>query len=181
MPGITQLKRIRTRLGLTQTEFAKQAGVSQSLITKIEAGKIDPKYSTVQRLEHCIAQLENKTQPTVGEIMQCSIIYATPQERITHLIRRMQQAGISQVPVMDGKHVAGLITESIILEAIEAGKELSKVAAAEIMIESPPILPASTPLPAAMRLLEHSPIILVSEKSNVVGIVARSDLIKATL
>ena len=181
MLNLTQLKRIRMRLGLTQTELAKHAKVSQSLITKIEAGKIDPKYSTVQRLESALNALEGKNQQTVGTVMQRNILYGTLQERVPHLIKRMQKAGISQVPVMDGKHVAGLITESIILEAISAGKDLSKLGAEEIMIEAPPTILESTPLTIVTRLLEHTPIIIVKEKNSVVGIVTRSDLIKATL
>ena len=51
MFDISMLKRTRLQLGLTQTAFAKQAGVSQSLVTKIESGKLDPKYSTVIRIE----------------------------------------------------------------------------------------------------------------------------------
>ena len=47
---IEQLKQIRKQLGLTQTEFAKEAGVSQSLVAKIEAGNIDPTYSKVQQM-----------------------------------------------------------------------------------------------------------------------------------
>jgi len=42
---INEVKDIRKRLGLTQLELAKRANVSQSLIAKIEAGRIDPRYS----------------------------------------------------------------------------------------------------------------------------------------
>jgi predicted transcriptional regulator len=181
MLNLSQLKRIRMRLGLTQTELAKQARVSQSLITKIEAGKIDPKYSTVQRLEQALNALEAKDQQRVASVMQRNILYATLQERVPHLIKRMQKAGISQVPVMDGKHVAGLITESIILEAISAEKDLGKLAAEDIMIEAPPTILESTPLSIVAKLLEHASIIIVKEKNHVAGVVTRSDLIKATL
>jgi predicted transcriptional regulator len=178
---IAYLKRIRMRLGLTQSQLAKQAGVSQSLITKIEAGNLDPKYSTVKRLEQAISLLESKNQPTVTAVLQHHIVSATIHEKIPHLIKRMQQANISQVPVMDGKHVAGLITERIILEAITADKELAKLHAEEIMIEAPPIIPSSTPIDLAAKLLEHVPIIIVREKQHILGIVTRSDILRINL
>jgi len=40
----------RKELGLTQSKLAASAGVSQSIIAKIEAGSVDPSYSVVQRL-----------------------------------------------------------------------------------------------------------------------------------
>ncbi|MDG6910121.1 MAG: helix-turn-helix domain-containing protein, partial [Nitrososphaerota archaeon] len=42
-----QLKKIRTELGFTQGRLAKEAGVSQSIVAKIEAGSVDPTYSTL--------------------------------------------------------------------------------------------------------------------------------------
>ncbi|MBI2079314.1 helix-turn-helix domain-containing protein, partial [Candidatus Micrarchaeota archaeon] len=44
---VSKLGSLRRKLGITQKELAKLAGVSQSLIAKIEMGKIDPAYSKV--------------------------------------------------------------------------------------------------------------------------------------
>jgi len=43
------LVRLRKRLGLSQRELARISGVSQSLISKIERGKINPSYEAVRR------------------------------------------------------------------------------------------------------------------------------------
>ena len=42
---LNEISRLRKQLGLTQAELAKLSGVSQSLIAKLEAGKIEPSYS----------------------------------------------------------------------------------------------------------------------------------------
>ncbi|MFQ5647816.1 MAG: helix-turn-helix transcriptional regulator, partial [Candidatus Aenigmatarchaeota archaeon] len=42
MQEITEIRKIRKKLGLTQSQLAQEARVSQSLIAKIEAGKLDP-------------------------------------------------------------------------------------------------------------------------------------------
>jgi predicted transcriptional regulator len=178
---ISQLRRVRASIGMTQAEFARHAGVSQSLITKIESGKLDPKYSTVRRIEQAIAQLEHRKQPTAETVMHKGIISATLHEPLPHLIKRMQRTSISQVPVMDGQHVAGLINERIILEAMSEGKDLSKLAAQDIMADAPPILPPTIPLSTAIKLLEHIPLLIIKDKKRIVGIVTRADLIKASV
>ncbi|MBI2575829.1 helix-turn-helix domain-containing protein, partial [Candidatus Woesearchaeota archaeon] len=45
IPELANIKTLRKKLGLTQSGFAGQVGVSQSLVAKIEAGRIDPSYS----------------------------------------------------------------------------------------------------------------------------------------
>jgi len=45
-----QLKKIRVQLGITQSELAKAAGVSQSLIAKLESGLVDPSFSTMKSI-----------------------------------------------------------------------------------------------------------------------------------
>ena len=47
---ITHLKKIRKQLDLTQYAFAKEAGISQSMVAKIESGKLDPTYSYIKKI-----------------------------------------------------------------------------------------------------------------------------------
>ncbi|MEM2079059.1 MAG: helix-turn-helix domain-containing protein, partial [Nitrososphaerota archaeon] len=47
---LESLAKLRRRLGLTQRELAKISGVSQSLISKIECGRISPSYEAVRRI-----------------------------------------------------------------------------------------------------------------------------------
>ena len=47
---LEEIKKIRKKLGMTQTELANRAGVSQSLIAKIESARIDPTYTKTQKI-----------------------------------------------------------------------------------------------------------------------------------
>src|SRR3989338_3454114 len=52
LPELSEIGKRRRRLGVTQTQLAKLAGVSQSLIAKIEAGKVYPHFFKFNRLSH---------------------------------------------------------------------------------------------------------------------------------
>ena len=47
---LDKIKQMRQKLGLTQTQLAKLAGVSQSMITKIERGTIEPSYLIAKKI-----------------------------------------------------------------------------------------------------------------------------------
>jgi predicted transcriptional regulator len=45
-----EIRAMRMKLGLTQTQLAQLAGVTQAYIAKIEAGKADPRVSTLEKI-----------------------------------------------------------------------------------------------------------------------------------
>ena len=48
IPTPEELRTRREALGLKQTELAKRAGISQSMVARIEAGNVDPRVSTLK-------------------------------------------------------------------------------------------------------------------------------------
>lgn len=50
----TNLRAARERLGLTQEEVAQRSGVHSTEVSRIEAGKRDPKVSTLERLARAV-------------------------------------------------------------------------------------------------------------------------------
>ena len=49
-----KLRAARKRLGLTQEEVAQRSGVHVTEVSRIEAGKRDPKVSTLERLAKAV-------------------------------------------------------------------------------------------------------------------------------
>jgi transcriptional regulator with XRE-family HTH domain len=48
------LRRARERAGLTQEEVAERSGVHATEVSRIEAGKRDPRISTMERLAEAV-------------------------------------------------------------------------------------------------------------------------------
>ncbi len=175
---ISQLKKIRRQLGMTQHAFAKQAGISQSMVAKIESEKLDPTYSKVQQIEKALASLAHQEEKKAHTIMTKHVVTVKPDERVPAVIKLMQQRGISQVPVVERKHVLGIISESSIL-----GREgnISHLSARDVMTEIPPTVAIEAPLGVLKQLLQFYPCVLVKEREELRGIITKADLLKALL
>lgn len=50
LPPHAQIRALRAELYMTQTQLAKRAGITQSHLARIEAGKVDPQLSTLRKI-----------------------------------------------------------------------------------------------------------------------------------
>jgi predicted transcriptional regulator len=180
MFDITQLKSVRKQLNLTQNQFAKNAGVSQSLIAKIESGKIDPTYSKVQKIESVLNKISQEHSKTAKDIMIQNLISVKPDLNIIEIIKLLNEHAISQILVSENENVKGIIYEAHLLEKITE-KSFSSYTAKDIMIEAPPLVSEESKIPIVSSLLKFYPLILVSKKGKVIGVITKSDLLKSLL
>lgn len=171
---LDEIKKIRKHIGLTQTELAKKANVSQSLIAKIESGRLDPTYSNAMKIFQALGDLEKKQEIRAFQIMNDRIISAKPDEPIKSAVEKMKKYKISQLPVVDDHKAVGLVSESILLDAILNLKDSS---VSSIMREAPPVISRESSINVVSSLLKHYPIVLVSENGKLVGLITKSDLL----
>lgn len=169
---LDEIKIIRKKLGLTQTELAKKANVSQSLIAKIESGRIDPTYSKAKKIFDTLTQLTKKTEVKAGDIMNKKVITVKPTDLVKDVIKKMKKYEISQVPVMD-KHIIGLVSETTILNNMK--KINSSVR--DIMESAPPIISKETGIDIVTNLLKFFPVVLVLDNGRLEGLIAKSDIL----
>jgi len=172
---LQNIKKMRMALGLTQHQFAKNAGVSQSLIAKIESGRVDPTYSKVKQIEEALQLLSAKKELLLEEVMTKRIITAKLSEKAAEVIKIMNSKNISQIPIVEGDNVIGLVSEA---SALEHAEKLKSCTAAEIMEEVPPIVPITTNISVVSNLLKFSPIVLVKKKGTLAGIITKTDLLR---
>lgn len=169
-----EIKEIRKKFGLTQGQLADRAGVSQSLIAKVEAGRLDPTYSKAQKIFEAIDSLGKKRELKAEEIMKKGIISAKPDESIRSAIEKMKKVNISQMPVIEEHKSIGIVSESIILEAL-LNKKGNKIK--DIMDDSAPVVSKNTTITAVSNLLRFYPMVLVSDGGELKGIITKSDLL----
>lgn len=174
---ISQLKKIRRQLGLTQHAFAKQAGISQSMVAKIESGKLDPTYSKVRQIEKALQILTHHEEKKVKEVMTSKVLSIHPDDKVSKALEMMRKYAISQVPVVRGEKVLGMVYESSFLK--KDFEELPALRVEEVMEESPPFVSLQAPLSAVKQMLQWYACVLVVEKGKLTGIVTRADVIKS--
>ncbi|HLC19726.1 MAG TPA: CBS domain-containing protein [Candidatus Nanoarchaeia archaeon] len=173
---LSEIKKIRKKLGLTQTQLAHKSGVSQSLIAKIEAEKLDPGYSKTTQIFDALEQLTQNEELSAEDVMNRKMITAKINDSVTEIIKTMKKYAISQMPVLDNEKPVGLITEHTLLEKVE-DMSFAGMKAKDIMEDCPPIITPHTKLSVFSNLLRYFPIVLVVDKGKLLGLVSKADVI----
>ncbi|MBU1622075.1 MAG: CBS domain-containing protein, partial [Nanoarchaeota archaeon] len=169
--NLQEIKRMRKNLGINQKDLAAQAGVSQSLIAKIESGKLDPTFTKAKQIFQALEDLQEKEEIKAKEIMNKKVVFVKANDKVKEIIAIMKRKGISQVPVLKNEKVCGLITEGTILKKLVQNPEkINYLRAEEIMEDAPPIVSPKTNLKILLELLKESQLILVAEKGETKGI-----------
>jgi predicted transcriptional regulator len=179
IPEVSEVQRRRKLLGLTQTQIAKMSGVSQSLIAKIESGKIDPSYSRVKKLLETMDRLKKKDEKLAKEVMVTKMFKVTEKDKVKKAVDMMHKYAISQIPVFRNGTMVGGISERTLINLASEGHELNEVLRKDIgsVMEIPfPTVSQETPVKALSSLLSVFPAVVVVKQNKIVGIIARSDL-----
>jgi predicted transcriptional regulator len=177
---IQRIGKMRKQLGLTQKELAALAGVSQSLIAKIESGKIDPAYSKVMAITAALEAEQNKGKRTAEQIMTSGILSVAPSEPLEKAIKLMREKDISQLPVFEAGKCVGSLSDSMIVDLMaEKGEGIRALKVGDVMSESYPVIPANSLADVAMGLLHHYRAVLVEKDGKIGGIITKADLLRA--
>ena len=179
LPALEIIPERRRKLGLTQSQLAELAGVSQSYIAKLEAGNIEPSYIKVKALFEALDKLEQEKQVSAGQIMNRSVVGIQKVTSISDAIDVMRRNGFSQLPVLDGERSVGSISEGTLLDHMLAAKknESQDKVVSEIMDEPFPQVGEDAPVSLLTNLLKFYPAVLVQRKGGIVGIVTKADLL----
>ena len=174
------IARLRKKLGLTQTELADRSGVSQSLIARLEARAVDPRYSKVARIFEAFEGMGSK-QIHASQIVTKDVVGIQKEASIEYAASKMREHGVSQMPVMDGDSIIGSFSEGIILDMISKGfssKSLPKEDVGEHMGPAFPLISPETPISVVSAILEHNSAVMVAQHGKTVGIITKADLLK---
>ncbi|MHA1595612.1 MAG: CBS domain-containing protein [Candidatus Baldrarchaeia archaeon] len=183
LPTAEDIKRLRRMVKLTQAELAKLAGVSQSLIARIEKGSVDPRLSTLRKIIEAIKKAEKKNleKKKASDVMYKGVITVRKNDTVKKAVELMEKYAISQLPVVDenGYPVGGIQESTILKKLLDYDpNELFEMKVEEIMEECFPLVSPSTSIDTVYELiLSGHPAVLVMDKGKLVGIITKIDLI----
>ena len=106
-----------------------------------------------------------------------SVISVGPEDTLLTAFQRMRLADVSQLPVLDGGQLAGVIDESDLLLAVhaDAGRFRSNVKSA--MTDVPETLPSSASLAELEAVLDRGLVAMIADEGGFRGLITRVDLL----
>ena len=177
-PPIEEIRFLRTRLKLSQKELARHAGVSQSIIAKIEKGKVSPSYETVVKIFSALDHLIKHNQLRAKDVMNRKVVTCKEDSLVKQALTKMVKHAFSQMPVVSkDNRVSGYISEEIILRKLSQINNDTKVK--EVMEGPMPMLNRETEISIIYKLLEQYPMVaIISESGKLEGIITKTDILK---
>ena len=121
---------------------------------------------------------------TVGELLRAlprrALVTARSSETVADAVRRMKEHGISQLPVLDGDRVAGILTESDVLEKLVDGRASRTSAVAEVMFRRVTTVRTTEDAGQLLDLFARGLVgIVVDDTGALAGILTKMDLVDA--
>ncbi|PNX52533.1 MAG: hypothetical protein BV458_09125 [Thermoplasmata archaeon M9B2D] len=176
MMTVDELSKMRREVGMTQADLAIDVGVSQSYIARLERGSLDPKLSVVTKIVETLTHRQSKT---CAEIMTRSPVTVDARDQASSAVRLMQKHNYSQVPVLRGTQLVGLVTERDIIRNIQHNMDELSVQAV-MSPEGVPFIDETTPIDIIAPLFQTYQAVLIHSQGRIRGIITRSDLLKLT-
>ena len=177
------IRKLRKIVGLTQKELSKKAGVSQSLIARIENRTVDPRLSTVKKIIEAMVSLQE--EKTIEDIMHNPVITVEYMDSIRKAIELMKKNDISQIPVLKGLKIVGSIQESTLIDKIVRSSNPEKILSAPIynvMEKRFELVETNTSITDVLNLFFHGePAVLVIKKEKIIGIITKIDVLSSII
>jgi len=176
MMSVESLQNLRRQVGVTQAELAIEVGVSQSYIARLERNTLDPKLSIVNKIIEVLTSRESKT---CYDIMVIDPLTIEARDPASQAVGLMQKHNYSQIPVLRGTKMVGIITERDIIRNLQY--DMNELSVQAVMSpEGVPIIDETTPVDVITPLFQKYQAILVTNQGRIRGIITRSDLLKLT-
>ncbi|MBU0953306.1 MAG: CBS domain-containing protein [Nanoarchaeota archaeon] len=181
LPELSEIRRRRKTIGMTQPALARLAGVSQSFIAKVESGKLQPAYEKAAAIFAALEQHEDTNGRKVKDVMRKNVRTLESNISVGEALKLMKRHGISQMPVLKRKAVVGQLTEKGIFDRIITGDSmelLSRLPVEDVMDDPLPTIGPETPIRSVLPLVAHNQAALVLRRGELEGIVTKTDLLR---
>lgn len=106
-----------------------------------------------------------------------SLVWVAPEEKVADALAKMDELGLTQLPVLEEGRAVGSIRESRVLAKVVRNRDLLEAKVSEVMEASFPSVDVDASSNEITRRLQTSPAILVEEYGRIVGIITRHDVL----
>ena len=182
IPTGEELRKMRVRRGLTQSELARLAGVSQSLVARLEAGSVDPRVSTLEKILKVLTNVPSVR--IAADIMGSPVVTVNFDDKVRVAVELMRRRDISQLPVMLRGRAVGAIEEEKILKKLVSSlsnpERVYDTKVGDLVSSVYPSVPSNVGLAEVADLLSggHAAVLVV-DAGELKGIITKIDVISA--
>lgn len=182
-PPMSDIRKMRKALDVTQSQLAAESGVSQSTIAKIERESIAASYTTVVKLFETLEEMSNddKRNLTAKDVSSKDVVSVQSNNTVHEVSELMKSTGYSQLPVMKDETPVGSISEKRIFELMMKGTTMSELAATpvyKVMNDSYPVIPENLSMNTVTKMMSDCDAVLVHKNGKIIGMITKSDLLK---
>jgi cystathionine beta-synthase len=110
-----------------------------------------------------------------------SLVYVSPTDTVSIALERMDELGLTQIPVLDEGKPVGALRENRVLAKVVRDRELLKASVSEVMESSFPTVDVDASSNEVTKRLQTSAAVLVEEYGRIVGIITRHDVLDLKL
>jgi len=160
--------------------LADTAGVSQSIVAKVEAGAVDPTFKTLKAISAALNSRIITTGKKAADVMSSPVIGVNDDARLSECIAVMKKNAFSQMPVFSGGKMVGTITEGWILDRLVTAPNPAKILNQPVRDHIQPVFAVvgrDTPVEALFSLFGYLPAVVVVSGDDVLGIITKIDML----
>jgi cystathionine beta-synthase len=110
-----------------------------------------------------------------------TLVFVKPDETVGVALAKMDELGLSQIPVLEEGKCAGSLRENRVLAKVVRDRELLNAPVREVMESGFPTVDVDASSSEVTRRLQSSPAVLVEEYGRIVGIITRHDVLDLKL
>jgi len=183
LPDFSQIKNLRKSLNISQKELGEKLQISQSTISRIENGTMDPPYSKFKIIYEFLEnekRSRKRSKKHAKDILTPEVISIKPQSTVKDAVELMTKYNISQIPILENNQNYGSITSKKIQKYITDDPVILKLKVTDIKELPFPEVEKNWNVKDISSLLLNYPAVLVKEDKIFIGIITDSNFLKLT-
>src|SRR5436190_8421130 len=114
---------------------------------------------------------------TKGKAAPDELITVTPHDLVAAALAKMNEMGLTQIPVLEDGKPVGSLRENHLLTKVFNDRDLMDVPVSNVMDKSFPTVDVDDDVNVVSRKLRTSPAVLIEEYGRITGIITRHDLL----